>query len=100
MPRRCPIYFPWANLHVDEDAASDADEDAWMEETCMWDGEEQRYIGNSEDFGDWYASRYPTTKLRPIGESAGEVAHWRLLLTLNDLGKAVVALERYLARHS
>lgn len=93
-----PELFPWADLHVDEDAIDQADEDMWMTETGIWDSEEKRYVGNSEDFGEWRASRYPAGELRPYSESAGEVAHWRLILVLNELGRAVPALERYLSK--
>jgi hypothetical protein len=92
-----PEMFPWANLHVDDDALDDHDEDEWMEETGIWDSEEKGYIGNVEDFDKWRASRYPGDELRAYGESAGEVAHWRVWLKLNDLGRAVIALERHLS---
>jgi hypothetical protein len=90
--------FPWADLYVDERAIDEHDEDEWMQETGIWDSEDKRYIGNAEDFNEWRASRYPSGKLRPYAESAGEVAHWRVLLQLNELGRATLALERYLAR--
>ncbi len=89
--------FPWADLHLDENAIDDADEDLWMTETGIWDSEEDRYIGNSEDFAEWRASRFPPGELRPYSGWLDEVAHWRLTLTLNDLGRGVLALERYLA---
>ena len=60
-----PELFPWAELHLDQDAIDDADEDEWMAETGIWDSEEKRYIGNSEDFDEWHASHYPTDELRP-----------------------------------
>jgi hypothetical protein len=91
-----PELFPWADLHLDEDAAEEADHDQWMAETGIWDSEEKAIIGNSEDFAEWRASRFPTSELRPYSDWAGEVAHWRLILTLNDLGRAVLALERHL----
>jgi hypothetical protein len=39
----------------------------------MWNAEEGRYI-TSDDFGAW---REPLPKLRPYGNTAGEVDHWR-----------------------
>ena len=92
-----PRLFPWADLQVDEEALDANDEEEWMDETGIWDSEDKCYIGNTETFAEWRASRYPTDDLRPSGESAGEVAHWRLSLGLNELGRAVLALERYLA---
>lgn len=93
-----PELFPWADVHADEDALREADEAEWMEETGIWDSEEKRYVGNSESISEWRVGRHPAGDLRPYGESAGEVAHWRLLLELNDLGRGVVALERFARR--
>ncbi len=49
-----------------------------MAETGIWDSEEKRYVGNSEDFAEWRASRYPPGELRPTPSGRAEVAHWRL----------------------
>jgi hypothetical protein len=93
-----PDLVPWADLSVDDEALDSHDEEEWMNETGIWDSEEKRYIGNSETFQEWRASRYQADELRPVGESAGEVDHWRLKLELNDLGRGVLAFERYLAK--
>jgi hypothetical protein len=68
-----------------------------MTETGIWDSEEKRYIGNTEDFDEWRVGRYEPGELRPHSQSGGEVDHWRLTLTLNELGRAVLALERHLS---
>jgi hypothetical protein len=94
---RVPLLFPWATLHLDEEALNGHDEDDWMQETGIWDSEDKRHVGNVESFEEWRASRYPDEELRPYGESMDEVAHWRLWLELNDLGRAVITLEQYLA---
>jgi hypothetical protein len=93
-----PALFPWADLRADEDALTEGDRQEWMEETGIWDSEEGAYVSNSEDFYAWRAGRYPGSELRPYGESVGEVAHWRLEFGLNALGRAVLALERFLTR--
>jgi hypothetical protein len=92
-----PELFPWAELQADETLLEQHDEEEWMAETGMWDSEEKRYIGNSETFAEWLAGRYPDGNLRPYSNSAGEVDHWRLSLTLNDLGHGVLAFERHLS---
>jgi len=92
-----PAALPWARLSLDEEILDDLDDDEYMEETGIWDSEEKRYIGNFEDIEEWRKSRYGDAQLRPYSESAGEVAHWRLSLALNDLGRGVLALERYVS---
>lgn len=92
-----PRLFPWADLEADEEALEEHDCDEWMDETGIWDSEDKRYIGNVETFEDWRKGRYPDDGIRPHGEEAGEVAHWRLSLTLNDVGRGVLALERLLS---
>lgn len=92
-----PLLFPWAELEADEDALYAHDHDEWMDETGIWDSEEKRYIGNVETFADWRRDRYPDDTIRPCGEEAGEVALWRLSLTLNDLGRGILALEHLLS---
>ena len=92
-----PELFPWADLRLDEVTMDDSDEDRWMEETAIWDTEKKRYGGNTQTFDEWLAIRYPSGELRPHSESAGEFAHWRLRLDLNELGRGVLALERYLS---
>lgn len=91
-----PELFPWADFHTDEETLEQADEELWTDETGIWDSEDRRYIGHTEDFDEWRAARFPEKEgLRPYGEEAGEVLLWRLALRLNDLGRGVLALERY-----
>jgi hypothetical protein len=92
-----PQLFPWASLEADEETLDYHDYDEWMDETGIWDSEEKRYVGNSESFDKWRRGRYPDDTIRPYGEQAGELALWRLSLTLNDLGRGILALERLLS---
>jgi hypothetical protein len=90
-------FVPWADLSVDDEALHSHDEEEWMNETGIWDPEEKCYVGNSETFAQWRESRYADVELRPVGNSAGEVDHWRLELQLNDLGRGVLSFEDYLS---
>lgn len=92
-----PELFPWATVYADEGALEAHDEEEWMEETGIWDSDDKCYVGNTETFADWHAGRYSAGALRPHAESMGEVAHWRLSLALNDVGRGVLALERLLS---
>jgi hypothetical protein len=92
-----PELFPWADFHADDEDLEAHDDNEWMDETGIWDSDDKRYVGNTETFEEWRAARYPGHEIRPHDEEAGEVAHWRLSLHLNDVGRGVLALERYLA---
>lgn len=88
-----PALFPWANLDVDDSMYEDVEEDRWRKEEGIWDNEDGVYI-TFGDFGEWRAG---LPRLRPYGNSAGEVDHWRLELELNGLGRGFLAVDDYLA---
>lgn len=77
-----PRMFPWAEVAIDEDYYESYNRDAWEQDCGAWDNEEGKYLLYSEDFSDW-AQRLPSG-LRPY-DNNGEVAHWRLELSLNSL---------------
>lgn len=85
--------FPWADLTVDEEYYEGHDEEAFDNECGIWDGEDKRYIGHTEDFNEWRAS---LPELRPYEIAGGEVAMYRLELVLNEIGTAFLMLDRFL----
>ena len=86
--------FPWADLAVDEDFYESYDEYAFDNECGIWDGEDKRYIGHTDDFCEW-RERLP--ELRPYDiVGSGEVALYRLELVLNEVGNAFLMLDRFL----
>lgn len=68
-----PRLFPWANLDMDEHALNFLADPDWL--------------GGTSNRG----------RLRPYAESGGEIERWRLNLELNDLGRGVLALERFMS---
>lgn len=88
-----PGLFPWADLSMDQTALDEAYDLFEMEEG-IWDGEDGRYV-TVEEFDDWAARRYGS-QIFPYRNEAGEVDHWRLHVTLNELGRGFLAVERYL----
>jgi hypothetical protein len=78
--------FPWANVYIDEDFYTD-------EEYHAWEGETGRL---GIEFEDW---REVTgrTGLRPFEIESGEVARWRLVLDLNELGRGVLLVDEFLS---
>jgi hypothetical protein len=85
--------FPWADLSVDEEFYHDRDEELFDDACGMWDGEDKRYIGHTEDFREW---RSGLPELRPYQIDGGEVARYRLELVLNEVGRAFMMLDRFL----
>ena len=84
--------FPWADLHVDEQRFRDEAYAEFVNECGIWDSEDGEYRF-TEDFDDWVERRL-ASGLRPYGEAGGgEVALWRLELTLNDLGRQTLTQE-------
>lgn len=88
-----PKLFPWADLDVDESRYEDAEYDQWEEEEGIWDSEDGVYIAVG-DFQEWRSSK---PRLRPYGNTANEVDHWRLELSLNDLGRSFLVVDDHLS---
>lgn len=89
-----PALFPWADLAIDEYTYDEADHDEWTLECGVWDSEDQTYHYTAT-FSEWSAHR-STGGLRPYVDN-GEVASWRLELSLNDLGLSFVTVDDYLS---
>ena len=85
--------FPWAELSVDEEFYQGHDEESFDDDCGIWDGEDKRYIGHTEDFSEWRAH---LPELRPYEIAGGEVAMYRLELVLNEVGEAFLMLDRFL----
>lgn len=88
--------FPWANISIDEEFYAEYDEQAFLEECCPYDSEEGEYIYIEEFYEDW---RDEQAEIRPYTNHSGEVDEYRLRLTLNDLGKSFLNVDRYLERN-
>ncbi len=90
-----PQLFPWASLSIDEDFYEEYDQQEYDSDCGVWDGEDQKYIFHTETFEEW---KKGLARIRPYEEAAaGEVARFRLELTLNRVGKAFLTLDRYLS---
>jgi hypothetical protein len=85
-----PRLFPWADASLHAETYDDADYDDWQSECVLYD-EGDRI--EREPYADWHRRIPPG--LRPYGNSDGEVDHWRLELTLNDLGRSFRTVDRY-----
>lgn len=87
------VLFPWATIEVDEDYYEQPERDQFELDHGVWDSEDKEYFIDEDDYNEW-KSRLP--KIRPYGNSMGEVDQYRLLLRLNDLGAAFATVSAYL----
>ncbi|GLB61782.1 MULTISPECIES: DUF4365 domain-containing protein [Bacillaceae] len=87
-----PELFPWANFSVDEDFYEEYDEAELLADNAVWDKEEGEYIV----FGDIQEWKQERTDIRPYAILSGEVASYRLYLSLNELGSSFLLLDNYL----
>jgi hypothetical protein len=90
-----PLLFPWADLDVDEETYDEHEEQLWELEEGHYDSEEGRVIMVGSTFHEWREFR-GFTGLRPYVIEAGELARWRLTMSINDIGRSFLALDEYL----
>lgn len=86
--------FPWADISVDDEFYDEYDEQEYLLNYGVWDKEEGKY----HTFGDWSEWKKSLPKIRPYEVFSGEVAAYRLILNLNDIGKAFLKLDSYLRK--
>ena len=88
-----PKLFAWADADVHEETYDDAEHDDYEAECSIWDEGDQFF---TESFDDWRRSRV-AQGIRPYSNAAGEVDYFRIELTLNQLGKAFLIVDRFAA---
>lgn len=89
------VLYPWADISVDEEYYDDYDNDTFLENYGIWDPESKEYIGSSIDYQE-YAMNLP--KIRPMETGSGEIHHYRLELTLNNLGQSFIEMNSFLEK--
>jgi hypothetical protein len=83
--------FPWAEFSIDEDFYEPYDAGPHIADTKHFDGGE--LVMTSMSLTEW---RKRQARIRPYDILGGEVAHFRLELTINKLGRSFLRLDRYL----
>lgn len=84
--------LPWADLEMDWDAHESFMEMIWADECYRGhDGDGMPY--HSEPFDTWYRQPEGITHISENGETQG----YRLLISLNEIGRAFVDLDEYLS---
>ncbi|WP_218157011.1 DUF4365 domain-containing protein [Amycolatopsis saalfeldensis] len=87
-----PRLFAWADVSLHEYTYDNADYDLYEQECVRYDNEGDRHSGVS--FGDWQQGRVILPGLRPYSDD-GEIAYWRLELSLNALGTAFLLVHDF-----
>ena len=83
---------PWADLSVDTTRYKEAATVTFLQECGRWDAEEQAVClwRRCPTFAEWYSAQDVGT-LRPFAtRNGGEIALWRLRLSLNEIGHAAL----------
>jgi hypothetical protein len=91
-----PRLFPWADLGVDEELYADKEAEFWELEEGVYDSEEGRTIMVGAGFEEWREMR-GLTGLRSYDVEADELAHWRLVLQLNELGRSLLVVDGFVS---
>lgn len=90
-----PRLFPWANFSADEAFFEENDKALWKKYHCYYDEEENEWI----NVGDTYEEfRKRLDPMRSIDHS-GEVAEYMLVLSLNNLGRSFLSVDRFVAQN-
>lgn len=77
--------YPWANIHIDYEFYQNYNEN----ENIRYDYENNQLI-------DDCVQNQENNEIYAYGNSAGEVDHYRLVLELNEIGKAFLLLDNFL----
>ncbi|BDQ38850.1 hypothetical protein SYK_32100 [Pseudodesulfovibrio nedwellii] len=92
MERALQHVIPWAKFNLDEDSHREGAEAIWDAE-CYWGTDKETgTVHHTMPFDEWYT---PPTEIMPCSED-GETASYRLLLSLNELGKAFSLIDEFL----
>lgn len=89
-----PRLFPWADFSADEEFYEEYDEYIWQQEHCYYDNEEDKWLLVGDTFEEFRRNLDP---LRSIDHS-GEVAEYMLVLSLNELGRSFLNVDKYLSQ--
>lgn len=89
-----PRLFPWADFSADEEFFEEADEILWHELHCFYDKEEDEWLAVGDSFEEFRKKLQPMRSL----DHAGEVAEYMMILRLNDLGRAFLAVDEFVSK--
>jgi hypothetical protein len=87
--------FPWADFSADEDFYEENDKFLWREYHCHYDEEEDKWVVVGDTFEEFRSKLDP---MRSIDHS-GEVAEYMMKLSLNELGKSFLSVDKFVSQN-
>lgn len=90
-----PQLFPWADFKADDDFFEENDKNLWREYHCYYDKEDDEWIIVGDSFEEFRGKLNP---MRSIDHS-GEVAEYMMKLSLNELGKSFLNVDRFVSKN-
>ncbi len=90
-----PRLFPWANFSADDDFYEENDEAIWREYNCYYDKEDDEWLVVGDTFEEFRKELDP---MRSIDYSE-EVAEYMLVLSLNELGKSFLDVDKFVSQN-
>ncbi|WP_257133594.1 DUF4365 domain-containing protein [Streptomyces sp. f51] len=87
-----PKLFAWADAQVHPETYDGTEYDQYRADCCIWDDEDEVFA--AVPFEEWKRG-LDTERIRPYRNGGGEVDFYRLELTLNELGKAFLVVDRF-----
>jgi hypothetical protein len=85
--------IPWADYEMDHDAYEEYMKSVWYNECYSWHDKETDTTFFTQPFDEWFT---PADGIVPVVDH-GEAEGYRLILSINELGKAFVELDKYLS---
>lgn len=91
-------FFPWANVSEDEDLYEEAAKERWIENNAYYDSEDGVYVYDHTHLEEHLQNRREYAHYAEIEpyDDDGEVAKYRLELTLNAIGEGFLQVAAYL----
>lgn len=90
-----PRLFPWADFTADEDFFEEDDKNLWREYHCYYDKEDHEWVLVGDTFEEFRRKLDP---MRSINHS-GEVAEYMMKLSLNELGKSFLNIDKFVSQN-
>ena len=88
-----PRLFPWANFSADDEFFEESDLNLWHELHCYYDEEDNEWSVVGDSFEDFHKKLSPMRSL----DHSGEVAEYMIVLSLNELGKSFLEVDKFVS---
>ena len=88
-----PRLFPWASFSADDEFFEESDLNLWHELHCYYDKEDDEWSVVGDSFEDFHKKLSPMRSL----DHSGEVAEYMIVLSLNELGKSFLEVDKFVS---